>query len=41
MVLTDSMCQENTEEEELPALKTALTHRHNDSKATWKSVEEG
>ena len=25
------MCQEKKEEKELPALKTALTHRYNDS----------
>ena len=29
---TDYMYQEKREEEDLPALKTALTHRYNDSK---------
>ena len=33
MTLTDYMCQEK-EEEDLPALKTALTHRYNDLKTT-------
>ena len=40
MTLTDYMCQEEREEEELPAVKTALTHRYNDSKTTEKSAEE-
>ena len=31
---TDYMYQEKREEEEFPALKTALTHRYNDSKTT-------
>ena len=26
--VTPNMCQEKTEEEDLPALKTALTHRY-------------
>ena len=30
--LTDYMYQEKKEEQDLPALKTALTHRYNDSK---------
>ena len=34
MTLTDYMCQEKNEEKNLPALKTALTHRYNDSKTT-------
>ena len=29
-----TMCQENREEEDLPALRTALIHRYNDSKTT-------
>ena len=32
--LTDYMYQERKEEEDLPALKTALTHRYNNSKTT-------
>ena len=28
--MTDYMCQEKEEEEDLPVLKTAFTHRHND-----------
>ena len=38
MTLTDYMCQEK-EGEDLPALKTALTHQYNDLKTTHKSVE--
>ena len=34
------MCQEKKEEEDLPAMKMALTHRYNDSKTTLKSTEE-
>ena len=34
MKLTDYMCQKEKEEEDLPALKTALTHRYNNSKTT-------
>ena len=30
----NSMCQEKKEEEDLPTLKTALTHRYNDSMTT-------
>ena len=33
------MCQEK-EEEDMPALKTALTHQYNDLKTTYKSVKE-
>ena len=40
MTLTNYMCQEKKEEEDFPALKTALTHRYNDLKTTYKSVEE-
>ena len=29
-----TICQEKREEEDLPALMKALTHRHNDSKTT-------
>ena len=32
--VADYMCQEEKEEEDLPALKTALMHRYNDSKTT-------
>ena len=32
--LTDYMYQEKKEEEDLPALNTALTHRYNDSRTT-------
>ena len=32
MMLTDYMCPEKKEEEDLPALKTALIHPNNDSK---------
>ena len=34
MTLTDHMRQEKKEEEDLQALKTALTQRYNDSKTT-------
>ena len=34
MTLTDYMCQENREEEDLPALMITLTHRYNDSTTT-------
>ena len=40
MALTDFMCQEKKEEENLPALKTASKHPYNDSKTTYKSVKE-
>ena len=40
MTLTDYMCQEKKEEEDLSALKKALTHRYNNLKTTYKSVEE-
>ena len=33
-MLTDDMYQEKREEEDLPALKTTLTHRDDDSKTT-------
>ena len=33
-MLTDFMCQEKKEEEDLPALKSALTHQYNDLKNT-------
>ena len=39
MRLTDYMYQEK-KDEDLPALKTALTHRYNDSKTTYKSAGE-
>ena len=31
---TDYICQEKKEDEDSPALKTALTHQNNDLKAT-------
>ena len=34
------MFQEKMEEEDLPALKTALTHRYNDSKTKYKNTME-
>ena len=34
------MFQEKREEEDLPALKTALTHRHKDSKTIYKNTKE-
>ena len=39
MMLTDYMFQEKREEEDWPALKTALTHRYNDSKTVQKYQE--
>ena len=39
--MTDYMFQEKREEEDLPALKTALTHRYNDSKTIYKKHEGG
>ena len=38
--LTDYMFQEKREEEDLPALKTALTQRYNDSKTIYKNTKE-
>ena len=40
MTLTDYMFKEKREEEDLPALKTALTHRYDDSKTINKSTKE-
>ena len=40
MTLTDYMCQEEREEEDLPPWKIARIHRYNDLKSTEKSVEE-
>ena len=40
MTSTDYMCQEKKEEEDFPALKTALTQRYNDLKITQKITEE-
>ena len=34
MTLTDYMYQEKKEEEDLPALKTTLTHQYNDLKTS-------
>ena len=39
MTLTDYICKEKVEDD-LPALKIALTHQYNDSKTTKKSAEE-
>ena len=37
----DRLCVPRKEEEEdLPALKTVLTHQYNDLETTYKSVEE-
>ena len=38
MTSTVYMCQEKKEEEDLPALKTALMHRYNDSKSKKKRL---
>ena len=38
MTLTDYMCQEKKEEEDIPALKTALMHQYNNLKITYKST---
>ena len=38
--LTDYMYQEKREEEYLPALKTALMHRYNDTKTMYKNTIE-
>ena len=38
--LADYMFQEKSEEEDLPALKTVLTHRYNDSKTIYKNTME-
>ena len=40
MTLTDYTCQEKKEEEDLPALKIALTHGNNDSKTIQKKRGE-
>ena len=40
MTMADSMRQEKREEEDIPALKTALAPRYNDSKTTEKNPEE-
>ena len=34
MTLTDNMCQEKKEEEDLPALRIALMQQYNDEKTT-------
>ena len=39
-MLTDYMFQEKKEEEDLPALKIALTHQYNDSKTIYKNTKE-
>ena len=39
-MLTDYMFQEKREEDELTALKTALTHRYNNSKTIYKNTKE-
>ena len=40
MSLTDYKCWEKKEEEDLPVLNITLTHQYNDSKTTYKSMEE-
>ena len=40
MTLTDYIREEKKKEEDLPALKTVLTHRYNDLKITYESTEE-
>ena len=40
MTLTDYMHQEKKEKEDLPVLKTALTHWYKDSKTTYKRAKE-
>ena len=37
MTLTDYMYQEEKEEVDLPALKTALTHQYNDPRTTLRT----
>ena len=36
--IPDYMCLEKKDEEDLPALKTGLTHQYNDSETTEKSA---
>ena len=38
--LTDYMFQEKKKEKDLPALKTTLMHRYNDSKTIYKNTTE-
>ena len=40
MMLTDYIYHERREEEGLPAMKTALTHRYNDTRTTQKSKKK-
>ena len=40
MTLIDYMCEEKKEEENLPALKIALTYQYNGLKITYKSAEK-
>ena len=40
MMLTDYMCQEKKDQENLPVMKTALTHQYKDLETTYKSLEE-
>ena len=40
MTLTDYMCHKKKEEEDLPALKTVMTHEYDDLKTIYRSVEE-
>ena len=40
MMLKGYTCQEKKKEENLPALKTALTHQYNGLKTTFKIVEK-
>ena len=39
-MLTEYMCQEKKKEEDLPALKIALTHRYNNFNTTYKSANK-
>ena len=39
MTLADYMFQEKKEEEDLPELKTALTHPYNDPKTIYKNTK--
>ena len=39
-ILTENMFQKKREEEDLPELKTALTHRYNNWKTIYKNTME-
>ena len=40
MKLTDYKYQEKKEEEDMPVLKTLMSHQYNELETTYKSVEE-